>query len=328
MYDKTVRRRRAVLALLVALSLILLTAYFGESGGGGLHSVQRGFVEVVSPIQAGASKALKPVRDLFNWFGDTLHAKGQVSELRKQNDQLRQELITNQSDARQLSEFEKLFKIDGELKLTDYAPVTARVIGRDPTLWYSTDIIDKGSSDGIHMDAPVVNGEGLVGKVTLVTPGASQVTLITDHTSGVSAMVNKSGATGVVQPAVGNPEDLVLQYLQHGDGVSQGDDVVTSGTVSGRLDSLFPPGIPIGQVTSVSSADLYKSVHVRPFATLNRLDYVQVLTRGTQGVHPGQVAQAVAGLPPPGSGPAGGGGGGQGASGQAVASSGSPGGGP
>ena len=89
MYDKTVRRRRAVLALLVVLSLILLTAYFGEAPSGGLHSVQRGFLTVVSPIQDGANKALKPVRDLFGWFGDTLHAKGQRDELRKQVDRLR-----------------------------------------------------------------------------------------------------------------------------------------------------------------------------------------------------------------------------------------------
>ena len=70
MHDKTVRRRRAVLALLVVLSLILLSAYFGEASGGGLHSVQRGFLTVVSPIQNGANKALKPVRDMIGWFGD------------------------------------------------------------------------------------------------------------------------------------------------------------------------------------------------------------------------------------------------------------------
>ena len=77
MYDKTVRRRRAVLVLLVVLSLLLLTAYFGEAPSGRLHGVQRGFLTVVSPIQDGANKALKPVRDLFGWFGDTLHAKSQ-----------------------------------------------------------------------------------------------------------------------------------------------------------------------------------------------------------------------------------------------------------
>ena len=88
MYDKTVRRRRVVLGLLVASSLILLTAYFGESSGGGLHSVQRGVLDVVSPIQEGASKALKPVRDLFGWFGSTFDAKKQRDQLAKERDQL------------------------------------------------------------------------------------------------------------------------------------------------------------------------------------------------------------------------------------------------
>ena len=92
MYDKTVRRRRAVLALLVGLSLALLTAYFGESAGGGLHSVQRGVMEVLAPIQEGADRALKPLRDLTQWLGDTLDAKEERDQLRTQRDQLPQEV--------------------------------------------------------------------------------------------------------------------------------------------------------------------------------------------------------------------------------------------
>src|SRR5919204_1908733 len=89
MHDKAVRRRRAVLAALVLLSLFLLTAYFGESSGGGLHSVQRGAMEVVAPIQEGANRALKPFRDLFGWFGDTLDAKSERDKLRAERDALR-----------------------------------------------------------------------------------------------------------------------------------------------------------------------------------------------------------------------------------------------
>src|SRR5271169_6291439 len=100
MYDKTVRRRRAVLALLVVLSLILLTAYFGESADGGLHGVQRGFLTVVTPIQEGANKALKPVRDLFGWFGDTLSAKSQRNQLRREADSLRRQLVADQAEKR------------------------------------------------------------------------------------------------------------------------------------------------------------------------------------------------------------------------------------
>ena len=283
MYDKTVRRRRAVLGLLVALSLILLTAYFGEAAGGGLHAIQRGFVEVVSPIQDGASRALKPVRDLFGWFGDTLAAKGQRDSLRRQLQQLRNQRIQNAEAVRQLAELKQILNLDHELSLSSYRPLTTRVIGRSPTVWYSTVTVDRGSGDGVRVDQPVVDGDGLVGKVTFVTPDSSVITLITDHTSGVSARISQGGAVGVVQPAVGNPNDLLLQYLQQGANVRPGDNVVTAGTTSGRLDSVFPPGIPIGQVSRVDQNDLFKGVHIRPFASLQTLDYVQVLLRTNGG---------------------------------------------
>src|ERR1700712_4733284 len=86
MYDKTIRRRRAVLLALVLGSLIIVTAYFGESSSSPLHSVQRGVMTVVSPIQDGASRALKPVRDLFGWVGDTVSAKGDLKQARKDRD--------------------------------------------------------------------------------------------------------------------------------------------------------------------------------------------------------------------------------------------------
>ena len=81
MFDnKVVRRRRAVLATFVIASIVMLTAYFGESAGGGLHAVQRGVVEVVSPIQEGASRALKPVRDLVGWVGDTIDVWAEAAD--------------------------------------------------------------------------------------------------------------------------------------------------------------------------------------------------------------------------------------------------------
>ena len=87
-HDKQVRRRRAVLALLVGASLILLTAYFGESESSPLHTVQRGIVAVLSPIQEGASKVLSPVRDVANWVSDTLNAKSEISAARAENARL------------------------------------------------------------------------------------------------------------------------------------------------------------------------------------------------------------------------------------------------
>ena len=86
-----------MLALLVGLSLVLLTIYFGESSGGGLHSAQRSVLSVLSPIQEGASRALKPIRDLAGWFGDTLDAKSERDKLEKENRQLRAEAVAAQA---------------------------------------------------------------------------------------------------------------------------------------------------------------------------------------------------------------------------------------
>jgi rod shape-determining protein MreC len=293
-YDKTVRRRRAVLALLVVLSLILLTAYFGEAPNGGLHSVQRGFLTVVSPIQDGANKALKPVRDLFGWFGDTLHAKSQRNELLKQNDRLRKEVIADRADQHGYQELLGLYHLD-QLSVNSYRPVTATVVGKSPNIWYSTVWIDKGTSSGVQRNDPVVNAEGLVGKVAQATSDGSVVDLITDSEVGVSARINGTGATGVVQPKVGDPNDLVLQYLPANTSATSGEYVVTSGTVASPDDSLYPPGIPIGQVSSVDEESAYKSVNVHPLANLHNLDVVQVLTY-TQGSKPARLASLQAGL--------------------------------
>src|SRR5919109_3862451 len=108
MHDKAVRRRRAVLAALVLLSLFLLTAYFGESSSGGLHSVQRGAMEVVAPIQEGANRALKPFRDLFGWFGDTLDAKSERDRYKAERDALSKKLSELTEQNRDLAQYKGL----------------------------------------------------------------------------------------------------------------------------------------------------------------------------------------------------------------------------
>jgi rod shape-determining protein MreC len=296
-YDKTVRRRRAVLVLLVVLSLVLLTAYFGEAPGGRLHDVQRGFLTVISPIQDGANKALRPVDNLFGWFDDTLHAKSQRDELRKQVDKLRTQLVTNEAEQRSYRELASLYRLDKQLSVGDYHPVTATVVGKSPNIWYATATIDQGQSAGVEVNDPVINGEGLVGKVTQAAPDGAQISLITDSSMGVSARIGTGSATGIVQPKVGEPNDLLLQYLPANTAASPGEYVVTSGTVAGPDDSLYPPGILIGQITSVNEESAYKSVNVHPTADLHDLDIVQVLT-AAQGTLPSNLSRVASSLPP------------------------------
>jgi cell shape-determining protein MreC len=82
----------------------------------------------------------------------------------------------------------------------------------------------------------------------------------------------------VVQPAVGNPNDLLLQFVPNATQIKVGQEIVTSGTISSRLDSLFPRGIPIGRVTSVDPSNLLQGVHIQPFANLRGVEFVQILT--------------------------------------------------
>jgi rod shape-determining protein MreC len=293
-YDrKVIRRRRAVLAVFVALSIAILTAYFGESGGGLFHTMQRGAQEAFAPIETGASRALKPVRDFFGWAGDTIDAKDQNAALKKEVEQLRTDLAEAQTAVRDSGQLKAIT----ELHRQDYfpqgtQPVTARVIAKSPTVWHSSVKIDMGTSDGVKVDQPVIAAGGLAGKITSATDGTAEVRLITDGLSGVSAQVFPQGVTGVVRPEVGNPEDMLLESVESGRRVTEGTLVITSGFTTSRLESLFPRGIPIGRVSKVDLDELetYQRVHVKPFADLRQLDIVQVLTR--RGV-----AQEAASLP-------------------------------
>jgi rod shape-determining protein MreC len=296
-YDKTARRRRAVLVVLVALSLILLTAYFGEAPNGRLHSVQRDFLTVVSPIQDGASKAFKPVRNLFGWFGDALHAKSQRDALRKQLARVQSELIAREDDERGYHRLLQLYHLDTGLGIGAYRPVTAAVTGQSPNLWYLTVNINKGTSAGVQINDPVIDGEGLVGKVTAAVSDGAQVSLITDSSVAVSGMIASTGAPGLVQPKVGDPYTLVMQYLPANTPVSVGGYVATSGTISSHGESLFPRGIAIGRVSSVEEEGPYKTVEVTPLANLHGLETVQVLT-DTQGSAPARASSVAAALPP------------------------------
>jgi rod shape-determining protein MreC len=270
-----------VLALLVGISLILLTAYFGESPSSPLHSVQRGIVEVFSPVQEGASKVLSPVRDIAGWFSDTVHAKSQADQLRKQNEKLQSEVSQYKQAWIENQQLRNEVRLDNSNGISAYKPVGAQVISRDPTLWYLTIEVDKGSQDGVRVNDPVLGDGALVGKISTVAPTVSFATLITDHSSAVTAEVqDQYGDTGVLVPAVGNPNALLLQYLPRHAPIQSGDQVVTAGFKSGALDSLFPAGIPVGQVSNANQNTLINTgqVTVTPSADLRHLPSVQILT--------------------------------------------------
>ena len=287
MYRKQVRRRRAVLVALIVLSLVLLSSHFSEAESGPLHTIQRGVAAVLSPIGEGAERALKPARDLVNWFDETFEARGENDQLRAEVAELRQQVAETQSAVGQNQQFEKMLKFDRSAAAGGFDPVTARVIGRSPTVWFQTVTIDAGTSSGVERNDAVVNGDGLVGRIREVTGSTAQVELITDPDNAVSAEVVPDGPTGIIAPVAGDPEDLELDFIDSQDEIAENDILVTAGWSDGQISSAYPPEIPIGRVSETETGEPAESqrIHVEPFADLRNLDFVQVLTGGE--VRPG-----------------------------------------
>ena len=269
-------RRRALVAALLLVSIAMLTLYFRESESGFAHRVQDTALRVVAPLQSGSARAIQPFRDAWNWTGDLFRAKSENERLRAELDELRagvaEELVTQaeNDELRDLVDMQGKKIFPGDVRL-----VSARVIARSTTAWYSSVTIDAGSDQGVRRYDTVINGEGLVGRVSRVTPSASQVLLITDQQSYVDAIVVPGAAQGIVAGSVTG--DLSLQYVDKQEEIEVGQYVTTSG-IQG---SLFIRGIPIGVVETVAvqDVDLYQSITVRPFADFHTLDIVSVVCR-------------------------------------------------
>jgi rod shape-determining protein MreC len=288
-----------VLAVLVVISLVLLTDYFGESSSSPLHRVQRGIVAVLSPVQSGASTVFSPVSDVANWVSTTLHAKTQRDQLRQQVQRLDQQLATLKTKQIRYGQLARQVGLDQAIGVKQYAPIGASVIERDPSLWYQTVQVDAGSGDGVSVNDPVIADGGLVGKVTDVTGSSAIVTLMTNASSndqfGVTATVNDEvGNTGVLVPAVGNPNQMMLQDLPNRAVIRPGMQVVTAGyrdPANAQLNSLYPPGILIGTVASFSPNSLLNNgeVPVTPTADVRNFTSVQILTKVNPGTESAQV---------------------------------------
>ncbi len=296
MYRKQVRRRRAVLVGLIVISLVLLSSHFSEAESGPLHAIERGVSTVLSPLSGVAEQALKPARDLINWFDETFAARGENEQLRAEVAELRAQVAAGRDAVAENADFQKLLGLDRSAALGEFEPVTARVIARSPTVWFSTVTIDEGSGAGIERNDAVINADGLVGRIREVTGGSAQVELITDPDNAVSAealptadiedavstALASENPTGIVAPVAGDPNDLLLDFIDQQVPIEENQTLITAGWSNGIVSSAYPPGIPIGRVaqTEAGGQDEFQRIHVTPFADLRDLENVQVLTGG------------------------------------------------
>jgi rod shape-determining protein MreC len=165
--------------------------------------------------------------------------------------------------------------MDQRIDVSSYHQVTAQVISESPSVWYAHVMISAGSSQGVHGNDVVIDGDGLVGRVSTVAADAAEVTLVTDSTSAVAARDATTGTWGILQAAAGSSDELQLGFPSSPK-VSVGDLIVTAGTTAnGRSE--FPPDIPIGRVSTIDTST--GDISVEPNANVKQLDDVQVLTQ-------------------------------------------------
>jgi rod shape-determining protein MreC len=269
-----------VAAVLVLFSLALITVYFRESEEGTLHSAQRIGLSVAMPFEVAGERIARPFRDAWGWTSDLVGAKQENEKLRKQIEALRQRVIQEQTAVSENDRLRDLLSfVDGPSFPAGFTGVSTRVVGRPPSAYNQQVLIAAGSSAGVRRNDPVVTEDGLVGLVTNVTSNGAKVTLLTDQSSAVSAIVLESGSAGIVRHGPSDSSALVLDRVGKDEFVEEGNLVITAGWRSGKLESLYPRGIPVGMVKSVGQqdVDLYKRIQVAPLVNFDALAEVIVL---------------------------------------------------
>jgi len=273
-------RRRLIVGVLVVLALVLISLSFRSGSDGSMGGIQSAGATVLRPFAVGVERVAQPFRDAYNWFDSLFTARSDAEKMRTEVEDLRQRAIQNEFALQENVTLRRLLKYrDGPRFPRDFRGLAAEVIARPAGPFTQAVVVAVGSNDGVRVNDPVVAPEGLVGLVTRVTPGTARIQLLTDQQLAVPSIDLRTGAPGIVRHARGTRETLVLDRVQKEDVVKVRDELVTAGWSASGLSSLYPKGIPVGEVTSVgqTDTDLYQQVQVDPYVDFGALDAVLVL---------------------------------------------------
>jgi rod shape-determining protein MreC len=228
---------------------------------------------ITYPIQQGASSVGNWIGGFFGNIGELRRASTENQQLHQQIDQMQTELRGTRERAAEAERLEKLFKLN---ETSAYQTVVARVIARDPSMWFDSVTIDKGRWAGVEVNMPVVTPGGIVGRVISTSPLSAQVMLVTDEKSGAGAIVGQLGQSTAMGSVKGLGENglLEMRYVSGMEKVQVGDTVTTTGQ-----DAIYPQGYTVGEVVEVKpgSATQAQVIRIRPGAGLERLKEVAVL---------------------------------------------------
>jgi rod shape-determining protein MreC len=276
-------RRRAVVGLLVAASLTLLTMSYREGSTGVVGSMQRGATAVTAPVAGVAHRVTRPFVDGWHWMTGLVNARDQTARLKVDETKLGllaskiKDLQAQNADLQRLANWVQ--------RNPQYHGVSGSVIMQSPDVAAGTVTLGIGSDQGVRMNdtvvAPASDGGGLVGRVSQVTGGTATVQVLLDPSTGVTAQVQgEQGAIGTIVPAAGSPGELTMEQVPTSARVRNGDTVITTGFGDSKLRSIYPAGIPIGRVTEVHISDsngTSSQIQVTPFVDFSTLNGVVVL---------------------------------------------------
>ena len=233
----------AVICSILLFVLLLSTSGSTQSSGAG-SAMSR----LLVPVQRFLYSSTESIGDFFAGLSEDRSIKDENAALKEQVAEMESQL-RNYENLRQ--ENERLKELLGVVdSYGEYETLTARVIGKSPGAWFDEFTINAGEQHGVQENMIVYTADGLLGKVVYTSATYSRVISLIHDQSGVSAMVERTRDKGVVKAAQEgeNPDDLQLFYISSNSDVKPGDRIITSG-----IGGVYPKGIPIAQVTEVST---------------------------------------------------------------------------
>ncbi|WP_405799436.1 rod shape-determining protein MreC [Streptomyces sp. NBC_01506] len=268
------RESRLLLVLLIAIAFALITVDIRGGEASPVDGARQAAATVFGPVQNGVAKAVDPVGDAIGAVRDSGERHDRVTVLERENAALKQRLGSDARNRSRVAELDKLLKTAGA---GQYGIKAAEVIAIGAAQGFSwTVTIDAGAADGLKRDMTVLNGDGLVGRVTTVGPNTATVLLANDPDFTVGTRMENSDELGFATGQGDQP--LNVQLLNGKAKVKNGDRLVTFGS---SKDRPFVPGVPVGQVVRVDPAggDLTRDIYVRPYVGFSKLDIVGVVVQ-------------------------------------------------
>ena len=272
------RSTRLLVVTLVSVSLVTITVDYREGNAGPLNEIGNAALALITPLQEAVSKVTHPIGNFFSTLVHLPSIRNDNQELRERVYELEQQVATTNADEALLAELEATLELRESFS-SKIDTTAAQVISNGVSNFEWTIQLDKGSSDGLAENMPVVASAGLVGHIVRVTPTASFVELIIDPDSSVAARLDGSGETGLLEGQGAN--DLRMALVSPDVVVAPDEKVVTAGfRFNGEFQSLYPPNVLIGSVSRVLTEDsgLSKFVTVRPAVDFSTLNVVLVVT--------------------------------------------------